>query len=88
LDLKNDNFGSPFPWDWFKKMPDSKPDMSNPLDKSYQDELNGKGAGGPLVTANVNVSGIGQDAIQKIVNDAIAAMNADIEKLILRQYTG
>jgi hypothetical protein len=88
LDLKNDNFGSPFPWDWFKKMPDSKPDMSNPFDKSYQDELSGKGTGGPLVTANVNVSGIGQDAIQKIVNDAITAMNADIEKLILRQYTG
>jgi hypothetical protein len=90
LDLKNQNFGSPFPWDWFKKLPDSKPDMSNPFDKSYQDELNGKGPGGAgtSINANVNVSGVGQDAIQKLVDAAIAKLGEEITQLMKQNYGG
>lgn len=89
---KNPNAFSLNPADWFKSTPKlpNVPDMSNPFDKSYQDELNGKGPGGSntSINANVNVTGIGQDAVQKIVNDAVAAMGDAIAKQMMRNYGG
>lgn len=40
------------------------------------------------INANVTVNGVGQDAIQKIVDAAIAKMGEDIARLMAQQYGG